>query len=106
MKSLKFAEHLVPLVLSGQKTLTWRINDDKDLTVNDELSCRRLDGTEFTQAKILWIKLTTFASLTAEDRDGHESFASAEEMYKTYQGYYGLEVGPQTVLKIVKFQLI
>ena len=30
MKILKFAPKLVPLVLSGEKTSTWRMFDEKD----------------------------------------------------------------------------
>jgi hypothetical protein len=37
MKTLKFAANLVPLILSGEKTSTWRLFDDKDLQVGDEL---------------------------------------------------------------------
>ena len=37
MKVLKFREYLVPLVLSGEKDSTWRLFDDKDLSVGDEI---------------------------------------------------------------------
>ncbi len=36
MKSLKFRSHLVPLILSGQKYVTWRLLDDKDIKAGDE----------------------------------------------------------------------
>jgi len=36
MKSLKFSAELVPLILSGEKTMTWRFWDDKDLDSGDE----------------------------------------------------------------------
>ena len=106
MKTLKFADPLVPLVLSGQKNITWRLNDQKDLTVNDILSCLRLDGSEFTQAKILWVKTTTFKNLTAEDQEGHEKFSTTQEMLDTYSKYYNQLVNLDTTLKVVKFELI
>lgn len=106
MKTLKFAPSLVPLVLSKEKDTTWRINDDKDLSVNDQLSCLQIDGTEFAKAKILWVKMTTFRQLSTEDKSGHEPFSNDEEMYQTYQKYYNQEVTPETILKVVKFQLI
>ena len=37
MKTLKFASHLVQKILSGEKTSTWRLFDDKDLQVGDGL---------------------------------------------------------------------
>lgn len=106
MKTLKFVDHLVPLVLSSKKTITWRLNDQQDLTANDLLSCLRIDGSEFAQAKILWVKTTTFKNLSNEDKEGHESFSSEQELYDTYSKYYNQPVGPETVLKVVKFELI
>lgn len=37
MKTLKFRDRLAQLVLSGEKYVTFRIFDDKDLQVGDEL---------------------------------------------------------------------
>ncbi|MFB6242291.1 MAG: hypothetical protein ABEJ36_05845 [Candidatus Nanosalina sp.] len=52
------------------------------------------------------MKQTTFGRLTEEDREGHESFESEEEIYQTYSDYYDKEVGPDTELKVVKFRLL
>jgi len=91
MKKLKFANPLPELVLNKKKDTTWRINDEKDLNVNDELSLCYGDlenkDQEFAKAKIIWVKDTTFENLTNEDREGHEKFNSEEEMYKTYSKY-------------------
>lgn len=106
MKRLKFAEPLPGLVLSGKKDTTWRINDDKDLICNDELSCCYVNGNEFAKAKIIWTKETTFKSLTKEDLEGHEPFNSEKEMLGTYSGYYNIEVTPETRLKVIKFKLV
>lgn len=37
MKTLKFAPHLVPLVLSVEKISIWRLFDEKNLTDGDKL---------------------------------------------------------------------
>ncbi len=37
MKTLKFAPELCEQIITGTKTSTWRLFDDKDLTVGDEL---------------------------------------------------------------------
>jgi hypothetical protein len=37
MKKLKFRHHLVKEIVTGSKTVTWRLFDDKDLQVGDEL---------------------------------------------------------------------
>lgn len=106
MKTLKFAEPLPSLILSGKKDTTWRINDEKDLEVNDELSLCFINKQQFARAKILWIKQTTFERLTNEDLEGHEKFSSLEDMYKTYTKYYKQEVKPNTKLKVIKFELL
>jgi hypothetical protein len=38
MKTLKFYDNLIPLILSGEKTSTWRIFDDKNLSA--KCACR------------------------------------------------------------------
>ncbi|MFH1916422.1 MAG: ASCH domain-containing protein [Nanoarchaeota archaeon] len=106
MKRLKFAEPLPTLVLSGQKDSTWRINDDKDITIDDILSLCRTDGSEFARGRVKWIKHTRFCYLTDEDRKGHESFSSDEEMHATYSSYYGQPISSQTPLKIIKYELL
>ncbi|MFB6242292.1 MAG: hypothetical protein ABEJ36_05850 [Candidatus Nanosalina sp.] len=53
MKPLKFSEPLPEKVLEGEKDTTWRIDDEKGISVNDELSLRTVEGEEFTQAKVL-----------------------------------------------------
>lgn len=105
-KSLKFTEDLIPLILSGEKTSTWRLFDDKDLTVGDELNLiDRSNGQSFGRAVIAEVSEKALGNLTLEDKEGHESFNSDQEMYNTYKNYYNQEVGPETIVKIVRFKL-
>ena len=106
MKSLKFVDELAEMVLSGKKDTTWRINDEKNLCAGEKISLCRTNGEEFTKAEILWAKSTLFRNLTREDWEGHEKFNSEKEMYKTYSGFYGFEVTPETELKVIKFKKI
>lgn len=105
MKKLKFAHHLIEKVLNKQKDTTWRVDDEKDLLVNDLLSLRTNENEEFAQAKVIWVKQTTFENLTKEDAEGHEKFTSQKEMYETYKKYYNKEITPQTQVKVIKFKL-
>ncbi len=68
MKRLKFSEPLPEKILSGQKNTTWRINDDKNIMVNDILSLCHKDGTEFAKAKVINVRETTLGDLTDEAR--------------------------------------
>jgi len=105
MKTLKFAEHLIEPILTGSKDITWRINDDKGIQENDELSLCRIDGKEFAKARVLWTREATFEQLGEKDKQGHETFSSDKEMYKTYSSYYHVPVKPSTPVKVIKFRL-
>lgn len=106
MKTLKFAPHLVPLVLSGEKTSTWRLFDDKDLQESDELMLiNKETGEEFARATILNTREKKLKDLEEADFEGHEKFESVEKMYETYKSYYGDRVGPDTIVKIINFKM-
>ncbi len=106
MKTLKFTEHLVPSILSGEKDSTWRINDDKDLQVGDKLTfINKQTGESFGTAEILSIREMNLGEVNDSDfDDGHKKFESLEKMYEAYRGYYGDSVGPESKLKIIKFK--
>ncbi len=105
MKTLKFVPDLVSKIISGEKTSTWRLFDDKDLKVNDSLVfINKANGEQFGTAIISSIKIKTLSTLSEEDWDGHEKFATDEEMLKTYRTYYGDKVGPNSEVKILKFE--
>lgn len=107
MKRLKFAEKLVPLILLGAKTSTWRLFDDKDLSVDDEVEfINSKTGDKFADVKIISVNEKTFADITEDDFETHETYSSKDEMLKTYRGYYGEKVNYDTKVKIIKFELL
>ena len=106
MKRLRFSEELVPLVIDGTKDTTWRVDDEKAIQPGDDLSLCRIDGTEFAKVNVVWTKETTFAQLTDEDIEGHEPFASDEEMLRTYSGYYNKPLDMKSRLKVIKFRIV
>jgi hypothetical protein len=106
-KILKIAPFLVPLVISGEKTTTWRLFDDKDLQKVDYLTfINKETGKEFVKAIITEVRETELGKVTEDDYDGHERFESKEKMFETYRNYYGSKVTPNSILKIVRFKLI
>lgn len=106
MKTLKFRENLSKLVLSGEKTTTWRIFDEKDISVGDELSLLVWQTQEeFAKAKVISVREVAFKDLKEEDLEGHEKFSSNQEMYETYSKYYNQPVTQETIVKIIKFKL-
>ncbi|MBU1557572.1 ASCH domain-containing protein [Patescibacteria group bacterium] len=107
MKTLKFRKKLSELILSGDKNTTWRLFDDKELSVGDEVLFIVWEtGEEFLKVKIIDTRETTFGNLTANDWDGHEKFDSEKEMYETYSRYYKQEVDENSPVKVIKFELV
>jgi len=107
MKTLKFRPHLVLLVLSGEKTSTWRLFDDKDLSVDDEVSLLNKETlAEFAKAKITAVEEKKLRELTDDDFSGHERYESTEKMYETLRGFYGDKVNSETVVKMIDFEIV
>lgn len=104
-KTLKFTPELVLKIISGEKTSTWGLFDDKDLKVGDMLLfINKQTGQVFGKATITSLRLKTLRTITDEDWVGHERFASEKEMYKTYRQYYGDKVNEQSEVKILTFE--
>jgi ribonuclease HI len=110
MKSLKLDHALAAKVLDGSKTSTWRINDDKDLHVNDVIQL--IDKVEPNDpaswqviglASITAITEKKMADITQADLEKGELLAPLDERLKVYRGYYGPQVGADTPVKIIKF---
>ena len=111
MKKLKLDHELARLIAKGLKTNTWRLFDDKDLSVNDQvLLVDKVNPSEpktwqnmgvATIDKVIQKRLE---DMTETDMNGHEGYTSKEEMLQTYRRYYGPEVTWQTPVKIVHFK--
>lgn len=110
MKSLKLEHQLAELVRQGKKTSTWRINDEKNLSVDDKIVLiDKVDKSDpeswksFGVATINAVIQKRLGELTPEDKEGHESFSSDKEMYETFRKYYGPSVSASTPVKIINF---
>lgn len=112
MKTLKLEHHLAELVGQGKKTSTWRMYDDKDLSVNDDVQLvDKVDPSNPATWRVIGIaRINTviqkrLGDLESADYDGHEPFSSGEKMLETYRGYYGEQVNLDTPVKIIRFTL-
>lgn len=110
MKKLKLDHELAQLVMEGQKTSTWRLFDDKDLSVNDKvLLVDKVDPKQpnswkaIGMATISSVTERRLADITDRDLSEGEAFTSRDEMLATYRRYYGPNVTWQTPVKIIHF---
>ncbi len=107
MKTLKFDDSLASRILSGTKTTTWRMFDEKDLKTGDTVQLVNSDsGMVFGIARITDIFKKQFGDITANDFTGHESYKTVDEMYDTYRGYYGDRINRDTEVKIIHLELV
>lgn len=112
MKTIKLDHQLAELVRNGKKTTVWRIYDDKNLSVNDEIELvDKIDKDDpstwrtFASAVIDTIIEKRLGSIAADDYDDHVQYANHEAMIQEFQKYYGPEISNNTPVKIVHFTL-
>lgn len=110
MKTLKFEHHRAQKIAAGEQNATWRLFDDKNLSVNDEI--RVVDKLSpdipdtwqvIGHAKVNKVVEKRLGDVTPEDMKGHEVFNSDDEMLAKYRGYYGERLTLDTPVKIISF---
>lgn len=107
MKRMKFAPNLIPLVLSGKKTSTWRLWDDKNLQTGDVVEFANAETNEvFGEAKLTKVLEKPFKDLAENEKEGHEKYKDDNELFNTFEGYYHKPVDKNTIFKIIWFRLI
>lgn len=112
MKKLKLDHDRAQAVVAGRNWSTWRLYDDKDLTVNDTVQL--LDKVDpgrpqtwkvIGTARINRIIEKRLGDIGDEDYESGstEPASSVEERLARYRGYYGDSVTAQTPVKMVYF---
>lgn len=110
MKALKVNHDSAHLILEGKRSSTWRINDDKDLHVNDVVmlidQVNPIDPSswkELGRVQIVQILEKQLGQLTQIDIGPEEALTSLEDRLTLYRSYYGPQVRAETPVKIVFF---
>lgn len=109
-KVLKINHNAAELIRQGKKTSTWRLNDDKDLRVNDHISfidkvspSDKKSWAEFGDTVVTSILEKRFGDLTAFNFEGSENYATNDEMIKAFQRFYGENIDYNAPVKIIHF---
>ena len=93
--------------MAERKNVTWRLFDDKDLKIGDEVDLIIWETKEkFAEAEIVDVYERKMRDIGEKDFKGHEKFENKDEMLKTYKIYYGDRVDWDTIVKIIKFKLL
>lgn len=109
MKTLKLNHNLAKAVKTGEVTVTWRLNDDKNISVNDELEfIDKVDPMRpdtwrvIGKAKVDQVTQKRLNEVTDADLDARGT-ESRSAMLANYQQYYGSDAGPDSPVKVVHF---
>lgn len=107
MKTLKFRNHLVREIEEGRKTVTWRLFDDKNLSVGDTLELLDWEsGKKFAEAEITRVYEKKLGQIKESDFEGHEKYSSPEAMFQHYKEYYGDQITMDTPIKMINFKIL
>ncbi len=110
MKVLKLDHLLAQKVVRGEKRSTWRLFDDKQLSVGDVVSfIDKVDPEDESTwhsvgcGVINTIVEKRLRDIDKNDYDGHDSYESQNELVSTFKSYYGDKVTLDTPVKIIYF---
>src|SRR3990167_153557 len=111
MKTLKLEHELAEAIRQGIKRSTWRLFDEKDISVGDRLELvDKVDsGNPKTwkaigQAEVTRVVEKRLNDIDNNDYEKHETYQSKQQMLKRYRGYYGNKVTLDTPVKIIVFK--
>lgn len=110
MKSLKFNHQRAELVRQGKITATWRVNDEKNLSVDDEVwIIDKVDKDDVNTwqtigtAKITEILAKHLGDIENDELGGEEEFSNKDALVKAFRKYYGPDINESTPVKVIHF---
>lgn len=111
MKQLKFSHQYAQAIVRGEKTSTFRVNDDKDIVVGDRVQLVDKVDTDHPRTWLIPGELVVTAvedcllrDLSRAQKMRAESFDNLEEMIHTFRRFYGEHIDEATLVKIITFQ--
>ena len=102
-----FAPSLVPLVLNGSKTLTYRLGDKWGfLKIGDIISAKDSEVDKlFAELEIVNIESVTFGDLSNNSK-GHEVYETDKEKRMVFSKYYTRTIKNDESVLILEFKVL
>jgi ribonuclease HI len=111
MKTIKLDHQLAEDVKNGKKHSTWRLFDEKDLSVDDRVviidKVKPHDHNSWVatgEAVLTKVVEKHLGEIGQDDYEGHSPYDSPEDMLQAFRGYYGDSVSFKTPVKVIHFQ--
>lgn len=113
MKQIKFNHSFAELIHQGKKTATFRMYDDKDLSVDDlvELLDKVDPDRPATWKPIGVVRIDSIvekrlSAITDDDLQECEQYSTREELLAAYRKYYGEQVTADMPIKVIRFKML
>lgn len=101
---LTFAEQHVEPIRKGEKTLTARVNFDRDLPCDTPIEFRRSDGSVFVERVVAAVETMTVREFVLAGFEGHRTYESVAAATAALGSYYpDVEVGGTTLVTVIWF---
>lgn len=102
---LKFADVFVDKLLSGEKTVTFRIGLDPDIEEGKPLWLCDSEGNRVVMRRVEEVINMTIEEAARQDLEGHKSYKNAEKLVEAMERYYPEEdVHPYTRIDVVRWK--
>lgn len=111
MKQLKFEHSYISQIVSGEKTATVRINDDKNIHPGDVIEV--IDKVDRNDPKtwqligavtVVRVEKGSLRQVAEQYSDISESFDNFDEMVQVFRRFYGDFVDAETVVSVIVFE--
>lgn len=110
MKQLKFEHQFAADIKAGNKTATFRVNDDKDVKPGDVVELVDKVSHDYPttweipgELEITEVSQVSIGNLTNEHMLRAETFDSVDEMIQTFRRFYGEHVNEDTLVSVLSF---
>ncbi|HZM63829.1 MAG TPA: reverse transcriptase-like protein [Candidatus Saccharimonadales bacterium] len=109
MKTLKLNHKEAQEILNGKRTTTWRLFDDKDISVNDVVQLLdKIDEHDSQTWKVIGIaKITKILEKqlgsSTENEYAKEGFKTLTQLMERHAGFYRQKINETTPAKIIHF---
>jgi ribonuclease HI len=105
MKTLKFSSERVVPILVGTKRTTWRLLDDKNLSVDDEVEfINSATGEAFGIGRITQVTIKRLGDVDLTSDETEETYRDQQDLLGAFKTYYGNDINLDTHVKIVHFE--
>jgi ribonuclease HI len=107
MKTLKFNQSQISAIVDKTRISTWRLFDEKDLSVDDLVDfINSKNGESFGYAKIKEVTTKKINDINENDINNHGDSINKDKILDIFIKYYGPRVCDSDIVKVIKFEYL